>query len=133
MISWVAGYFPDSRRQAFLCSSGSNGYSAFKRSLEPGYPEHTILLTNVDLLDVQELTQNATKVNDVEDTDIVSTTHHVDIVNSTTTPTNGLPPVIWDRPLSILIRVSVNYKNFFVDILRNITHIAPISNTRTLP
>ena len=53
MISWVAGYFPDSRRQAFLCSSGSNGYSAFRRSLWPNYPEHTVLLTNVDLLDMQ--------------------------------------------------------------------------------
>jgi hypothetical protein len=52
MLSWVVGYFPSPQYQALLCSSGSVGYSALKRSLDPGYPEHTILLTNVDVRDI---------------------------------------------------------------------------------
>ena len=55
MMSWVAGYFPHPRYQAFLCSAGSRGYSAFRRSLEPGYPEHTVLLTNVDVRSMQSM------------------------------------------------------------------------------
>ena len=52
MVSWVAARLPHPRYQSLLCSAGSRGYSAFRRSLEPGYPEHTILLTNVDVRDI---------------------------------------------------------------------------------
>ena len=53
MLSWVAASFPHARHQALLCLGGSDGYHALKRSLGPGgYPEHTILLTNVDIMDV---------------------------------------------------------------------------------
>ena len=63
MISWIGGFLPNSRRQAWLCSSGSKGYSAFRRSLEPGYPEHTILLTNVDVRDMSPLELPASTCN----------------------------------------------------------------------
>ena len=51
MLSWAAAYLPDPYHQALLCCGGSKGYTAFKRSLRPGYPAHTILATNVDVFE----------------------------------------------------------------------------------
>lgn len=62
MMSWVVSHLPHPHYQALMCSSGSNGYSAFRRSLEhppsmiPPMTPHTtttaILLTNIDLRDM---------------------------------------------------------------------------------
>jgi hypothetical protein len=55
MTSWVAGHLPHPRCQALMCAAGTDGYAAFRQSLDPGYPEHTILLTNVDVLTIPPL------------------------------------------------------------------------------
>ena len=47
MLSWVSACLPTTRHHALLSSSGTDGYAAFRRSLEPGYPAHSILLTNL--------------------------------------------------------------------------------------
>ena len=54
MLSWVAGHLCSPRYQCLLCSSGSQGYSAFRESLYTGYPEHTLLMTNVDIRDISD-------------------------------------------------------------------------------
>ena len=60
MLMAVLGYFPHSVYQAYMCSSGARGYHAFREALEVGRPRHTLLVTNVDIRDIDP------KMDDVE-------------------------------------------------------------------
>ena len=50
MLSRVSGCLPAPLYHAYLCSAGSKGFISFKDSLQPGYPERSLLLTNVDIM-----------------------------------------------------------------------------------
>ena len=63
MLSWVVSSLPHPVYQAYVCSSGLKGYNSLLRSLEPAYPQHTIRLTNGDV--IKELSSS----NEVENYD----------------------------------------------------------------
>ena len=50
MLSWVVSSLPQPVYQSYVCSSGPKGYNSLLRSLEPAYPQHTIRLTNGDVI-----------------------------------------------------------------------------------
>ena len=51
-ITDVASYLPTARHHAWMCSSGSRGYGAFKEMLQNGLPGYTILLETRDVRSV---------------------------------------------------------------------------------
>jgi hypothetical protein len=140
MMSWVAGALPASRYQALLCSAGSGGYTALRQSLgSPHYPQHTILLTNVDIrevpsdksdplsaADVGEPYSLVTRVDgDHDDYVGMHAMHHM--LNSPLYYYASTDHILYE-PVS-----SFGETGRIIHVANPRTHVAPISNVGALP
>ena len=160
MISWVVGQLPDMWCHALVCSAGVKGYAAVRRSLEEaGYPEHTILLTNVDIRDIPPLPSspcaedkfNEKEEQEVQQQDGIGVDPQLLLAPQPAACVDGIIDVDGvgeEPPYSRLLRVwefapetnptdnSPSQRQFgtsICEIMAGRTHVSPISNVTKLP